>query len=308
MIYTITLNPALDRHLFLREIEFDSVMNSDKVEVFAGGKGINVSRAVMRLGGKTMASGLIGGHTGERVLRLLHDEGIACDFIRTEKETRICTFIHETTTGREIKVNTPGPVMSEAEVQILMERIDTWETSTVAISGSAPQGIKAEIYFHLVENLNKKGMKTILDASGDNLIQGLHAKPYMVCPNSTELGTIRGIDPMDIEKITDTALKMAGDEAEIVVVTLGEGGLIVAHKGKALRFIPPFVKVVDSTGAGDAVTGAFAWCMEKGYEIWDAARFATACGTASVLQSGGGACSMKNLKKMLKEITVIRLV
>ena len=310
MIFTITLNPALDRHLFLPELDYTKAMFCPTVDVFAGGKGVNVSRTVKLLGGDTMASGFIGGHTGERLLLLLHGEGIACDFIRIERETRTCTFIHEIKTGRELKINTPGPLITATDLGCLIERIESWATpkSIAVISGSVPEGIPNDIYFKLVERLKRMGMLTLVDTNGNNLQQALEAKPYLICPNNTELAKHADLEDFDIEGFVEASLRIAGHDAYIVITTLGEGGLIVANEGKVLRFIPPYVKTVDSTGAGDAVMGALAYCFEKDYDIWDAARFATACATASVLMRGGGNFNNNDLRSVIKEITVIRLV
>ncbi len=309
VIYTITLNPALDRHLFLPELEYGTAMHCPTVEVFAGGKGINVSRAVRILGGKTMASGFIGRHTGERVLLMLHGEGIACDFIRIERETRICTFIHELSTCRELKLNTPGPFISPTELTCFMERVYSWHVprAIVVVSGSAPDGVQPSIYKELVARFKLMGMLIFIDAAGKNLQSAIEARPYLIAPNSLELAEIFDFDPYDINAVVEIALRMSGKDAYIVVITMGEKGAVVACDGRVVHFTPPAITAVDTTGAGDAVTGGMAWCMEKGYDVWDAARFATACGTASVMMRGGGSFSMVDLKSVLKQIEVSRL-
>ncbi len=290
MIITLTLNPGLDRTLTVPRILPDEVLRATKTQLDWGGKGFNVSRALMALGMDSLAMGLVGGTTGRMLERGLGDLGIATDLLQIAGETRTNIIVIDAFAERHIKVNEPGPAVQQAELAALLDRVrervrprDLW-----VLSGSLPPGVSPAIYAQLIDIIHAGGAKAFLDTSGDPLRLGCAAHPFLVKPNVSETEEMMG---RAIDSDTD-ALQAAAffleQGIDLVALSLGAGGLLLSSGQEAVRAIPPQVQVWNSVGAGDALLAGITWALERGLPLQDAARWGVAAGTAAAMGEGVG--------------------
>ena len=325
MIYTVTLNPSLDRTLTVPRIVDDEMVRATASRLDWGGKGFNVSRTLRTLGAESVALGFAGGATGQRLERGLRGLGIATDLVPLSGETRTNTVIIESETGRYIKVNEPGPTVRPKEQSTLLECIrehlrgrdpargrerDLW-----VLSGSLPPGLPDGFYGEMVEMVQTSGARALLDASGEPLRLGCVAAPFLVKPNSGEaagfaggLGLATSEVRTDGDALTDPgALDLARSfltlGIELVTLSLGAGGLLLASGARAVRAKPPGVQARNPVGAGDALLAGLIWALGRTHSLEEMARWGVAAGTAAATGVGVAATTRGEVEALYHEIT-----
>ena len=284
MIYTITLNPALDRILTVESIEYHNPNRVDGDARYAGGKGIDVSKALTRLGVGNKALGFAGGFTGLELEGCLFNLGINCEFVRISAETRTNVYIHETARNRQISFNLRGPLIQSFE---LMEMIDVIkglkDAEYIILSGSIPAGVNPIIYEKIVEIAKAKGAKVILDSDDEPFKAGLRAKPHIIKPNVHELERLMARQLKDIDAIVDAAMGVYERGVEVVLVSMGAKGVLLVTKDEHWIAHPPRVTVVNTIGAGDSAVAGFVHGLVLGENYKEAVMRAAATGTAATL-------------------------
>ena len=305
MIYTITLNPALDRTLWVKEIAFDDSNRIEKEERYAGGKGIDVSRVLRTLGSDNTAVGFIGGFTGEEIEGRLLNEGARYNFVRISDETRTNIIINNIKTESQTLFSARGPEVRPYELMQMIHKIEKLTAPEfIIISGSMPQGVRPEIYRKIIEIANDRGAQVILDADGDALRIGIQGRPYVIKPNYYELGRLVGSEPEGMDEIATAARKVMEQGIPVVLVSLGaEGILLVSEKGEYLA-APPEVKVENTIGAGDSAVAGFVYGLSRSRDLKDALRYAVAAGTATTLRPGTALCRKDDFENLLPKITL----
>ena len=244
MIYTVTLNPALDRTIYVETLKPFDANRIRHEERYAGGKGIDVSRALKELDTESIALGFIGGFAGREMEGRLLNEGIATDFTVINGETRVNVIIHDTAANRETSLLAQGPEVQPFEIVKLMERIESLEKPEfVIVSGSLPQGVNPEIYRKILDISARKGARTVLDTDGPTFVTGLKAKPTVVKPNVFELGRYAGEEITTHEQILRWAGKLRESGVEIVLVSMSADGIIMVSDRLKLHARPPKVEV-----------------------------------------------------------------
>ena len=306
MIYTITLNPALDHFIEVDDLVVDDA-NRVKAEcLYAGGKGIDVSRALRHLGTDSMALGFIGGHNGNIMVDLLKAEGVTCYFTPIAQETRrdivVCTSRRRTQT----MLNAPGPSITPEEWRGFLTHLKLLDLrdAYVVASGSLCRGVPADAYYQIVSLVQKQGARAILDADGACLRAGLKAKPFAIKPNLKELRRALG-RPLQTEReilAAAAALNRAG--VSVVMVSRGRRGLLVVSDGECIRAVPPPVKVKSTVGAGDSAVAGFVFGHAGGKSLEECARFAAAAGTAATLAPGNQLCRSSDVLRLMPRIKV----
>jgi len=306
MIYTITLNPALDHFIEVDDLVVDDA-NRVKAEcLYAGGKGIDVSRALRHLGTDSMALGFIGGHNGNIMVDLLKAEGVTCYFTPIAQETRrdivVCTGRRRTQT----MLNAPGPSITPEEWRGFLTHLKLLDLrdAYVVASGSLCRGVPADAYYQVVSLVQKQGARAILDADGACLRAGLKAKPFAIKPNLKEMRRALG-RPLQTEReilAAATALNRAG--VSVVMVSRGRRGLLVVSNGERIRAVPPPVKVKSTVGAGDSAVAGFVFGHAGGKSLEECARFAAAAGTAATLAPGNQLCRSRDVLRLMPRIKV----
>jgi 6-phosphofructokinase 2 len=309
MIYTITLNPALDR-----TIEVDGLVPDDANRIlqearYAGGKGIDVSRVIAELGGESIALGFIGGYDGLELEGRLINEGVLCDFTRIGGETRTNIILVNRKNKTQIMLNAAGPKITPAEIGLFFQKIESLpnDAEFVMVSGSVPPGVNNNIYAQIITTLKGMGIRVALDADGELLRHGYKTNPFLIKPNIHEFQRLTGIKSTEIDELREEARHIIEGGIEIVLISLGPKGLLGVTRDEALWAIPPQVEVVSPVGAGDSAVAGFIYALTKGMDFQESLILATATGTAAVKTPGTELCKTKDVKKIEQEITIKKL-
>lgn len=309
MIYTLTLNPALDRTLIVENIKFEDANRVIKELRYSGGKGIDVSRVIHELEGESIALGFIGGYDGMELEGRLINEGINCDFVKIAEETRINIFIKNGKSGKQTSLHAKGPEVSPSELSILYNKIKnlTPSPSWFVMSGSLPLGLSDNIYAQFTRLMKGKGVKVFLDADGGPLKMGIKAVPFAIKPNLFELERLKGKKFRNREEILNYGNKLVEKGIKFVLISMAEKGILLFSKETLLKATPPKVKVKSAIGAGDASVAGFIHAYEKNMSISDCLRMSIACGTATALTPGTALCRKEDVKKIIMKCKIEKI-
>lgn len=305
-IFTLTLNPGLDRTLTVPSIHENTVLRATHTQLDWGGKGFNVTRALQALGVNSVALGCIGGTTGQMLADGLHNLGIATDFITVAGATRTNTVIREADSDRYIKVNEAGPALDRATVHVLRNRIQERLTpdSYWALCGSLPPGAAPELYAHLIESVQSGGGRACLDTSGEPMRLGCQARPFLIKPNAEEASELTGITVNSVASARRAAEQLLGWGAQTVALSLGRDGLLLADQDGMVHARPPTVAVHTVVGVGDALLAGLILALQQGEPLAVAARWGVATGTAAAMQSGVGMGDRNQVESLLDRVDV----
>jgi len=305
MIYTVTLNPALDRTIDVETLKPFDANRIRHEERYAGGKGIDVSRALKELDTESIALGFIGGFAGKEMEGRLLNEGIATDFTVINGETRVNVIIHDVAANRETSLLAQGPEVQPFEIVKLVERIESLnKPEFVIVSGSLPQGVNPEIYRKILEVSAKKGARTVLDTDGAAFVTGLKAKPTVVKPNLFELSRYAGEEVKTFEKILLWGGKLRESGVEIVIVSMGADGIVMVSDRLRLHARPPKVAVKSTIGAGDSAVAGFVYGLSRGKDLSECLRWSVAAGSAATMCVGSGVCQWTDTEQLAKQVEV----
>ena len=287
-VFTVTLNPGLDRTLTVPEIRFGEVLRAAEVRLDWGGKGFNVSRALHALGVESVAMGFVGGATGRMLAEGLHELGIATDFTPIAGETRTNTVIEEAGSGRYVKVNEPGPTVTAAEMDVLFAKVSSRASvgSVWAFCGSLPPGVPADTYARLIAAVQQRGGLACLDTSGEALRLGCAAGPYLVKPNAEEAEEQTGRPVRNAADIRAAVSHFQAAGARNVAISLGAGGLALGGVEGVVQAKPPAVEIGTPVGVGDALLAGMIWAWGQGSTTAEAAAWGVAAGTAAAMGEG----------------------
>ena len=301
MIYTVTFNPAIDYVVRLdAPLEVGEVNRAGGEDCVLGGKGINVSGVLAQLDCPSVALGFVAGETGAWLERGLEKQGLETDFVHLEQGmTRINVKIKA---GQETELNGAGPDIPESAVQQLEEQLDALnENDILILAGSIPRSLPQDTYERLLARLQGKGVRAVVDATRDLLVNVLQYRPFLIKPNDHELGEIVGRELKTDEEIIAAARTLQEKGARNVLVSMaGDGALLVDENGKVHRIGCPKGKVVNSVGAGDSMVAGFVagWMQTGSYDM--ALRLGTACGSATAFSLG--LATREKIEELLKQI------
>jgi len=279
MIYTVTLNPSIDYIVRLDKVLIGSVNRMDSDDKFAGGKGINVSRVLKRLGIENTATGFIGGFTGKFITDTLEDEGISSHFVEVEQDTRINVKIKA---DAETEINGPGPEISSQKLEELEKYLSSLTSEdTVVFAGSSPKNLGNVVYKKLIGLTRKTGAQVVCDFEGQTLLDSLEFEPLLVKPNNHELGDIFGVRLENLDQIESYARQILDKGAQHVIISMaGDGALLVTRDGA--YFAKPIKgNVKNSVGAGDSMVAGFTGEFVRSGDVIQAFKWGVACGTAT---------------------------
>ncbi|WP_287492358.1 1-phosphofructokinase [Sellimonas sp.] len=305
MIYTVTLNPALDKTVEIPSLTVDAVNRITSMRTDPGGKGINVSKVIQKLGGASVAAGILGGDTGRAILSALTEMGLTTLFHFVEGETRTNMKIIDPDNHTNTDINEPGVTVSEEILEKLLEELlaKVTKEDIVVISGSMPKGSPKDTYYTWTKAFREKGAKVILDADGDLLKAGLKASPYLIKPNNHELGALTGRALETPEEIAETAAELMKEYGiGKVVVSMGGDGAVYVTKDKTIYAEGLKVPVGSTVGAGDSVAAALAVSEEEGKTLEETVRLSTAVGAANVMCSGTQAAEYEVVETLLPKV------
>jgi 6-phosphofructokinase 2 len=307
LITTLTMNPAVDKSAWV-----ERVMQNDKLRCRdprrdPGGGGINCSRVLVRLGGATRAYYCAGGLTGDALQALLSRESVPERRIRVEEETRENLTVVERSAGHQYRFGMPGARLSEAEWKEALEALFEEEQSPpwVLASGSLPPGVPDDFYLRLGERARDAGSRFIVDTSGEALKMALEAKPHLIKPNVRELADLAGRKSLEGPDIGSEAQRLVSDGmAEIVVVSLGSGGALLATDFGIQRFSAPTVSVESRIGAGDSMTAAMVLHLAAGATPSEAVSYGVAAGSAAVITPGTELCRKEDVERLVESVEI----
>ncbi len=282
MIYTVTLNPAIDYSVGVENYKKGTVNRTSYENITAGGKGINVSVILTRLGTETTALGFCGGFTGKMLLRMLDDMNVNNDFIYVpEGATRINIKLN--TDSVETEINGMGCNIDPESLDRLYNRLDDLKNGDfLVLAGSVPKSLPSDIYVKIAEKVHRHGVHTVIDASGDLLVKSLELNPFLIKPNNFELGEVFGVNIDSREKAIPYAEKLCKMGAENVLVSLaGEGAVLVCSNGEIFSSPAPAGKVKNSVGSGDSMVAGFIYGYTKSGNFSDAFKYGISAGSAT---------------------------
>ncbi len=308
MIYTITLNPALDRTIWIKTINPDDCNRIENEQLYAGGKGIDVSKVLTKFGIKNKALGFVGGFAGEELEGLLINEGIACDFVRIAGRTRTNIIVNDMSAETQTLFNARGPTITAYELMQIIHKIENLENPTyVVISGSLPLGVNPEIYRKIIEIVKGKGAKAILDTDGEALTVGMQGLPNIIKPNIHELSRLARRPLESLDAIIEAASNIRALGIEIVLVSMGSRGMLMISDSGQHLVQPPEVEAKNKIGAGDSAVAGFAYGLSTGKDLLQSLTYAVAAGTATILQSGTALCNLDDFHNLQAKLTVEKL-
>lgn len=309
MIYTLTLNPAVDRELTVPAMEFDSVLRASESRVDFGGKGFNVSRLLKGMNEPSTAVGFLGGNAGELLQKGLQGLGIGTDFVWVSEETRTNVSIVTQSHDHYIKVNEKGPLVDAFKQQELLEKINTLakQGEWWVLAGSLPPGVTNDIYARVIQVLNKHGARAILDTSGESLKLGCAEKPFLVKPNAEEAQALTGLPMNTPAEIAAGAAEVHRLGAQNVVISMGKAGaLLHTAEGTWLTHTPK-IQEKNPIGAGDSMVGGLVWALTQGITLKEALGWGVASGAATASLPGTEVGSRPLIEELFAQVRFEKL-
>jgi 6-phosphofructokinase 2 len=306
-VVTVTMNPALDKSTSTHHVTPEDKLRCHALRLDPGGGGINVARAIHKLGGASFPLYVAGGLNGQVLQRLLQTEQLPECLIPIANETRESFTVVEETTTRQYRFNLPGPELSNKEWQQVIDTLAALEPKPayVVASGSLPPGVPDDFYVRLAERVAEWSPRLIVDTSGRPLqtLVDKCAQVYMIKPNMGELAALVGRELEDDDDILAAGREMlARCVIEILVVSLGAGGVLVITGEQAAFVRAPTVPIRSKIGAGDSTVGGITLGLVRGLPLLDAVRFGVAAGAAAVMANGTGLCRREDAERLFAQM------
>ena len=310
MIFTLTMNPCLDRYIYIDNLILDDTIRAKKVKDYPAGKGIDVSRVIKELDGISIAIAILGGETGDRIERMLDKEGVIYSSIRVENETRM-NIILETRKG-QYRISMPGARITKKKLNVVFEMLDALvrPDDIVVISGSLPKGVKPETYFEIIKLLKEKKSFVYFDSDGEKLKFGIKACPDVIKPNKYEFSRLieKEIDENDLNTLVRegrNVIKRYG--LKEILLTLGPKGSLLITVEEAYYSLPVDVPVKSAVGAGDSFLAAYVLKRSENVSVKDAFKWANAAGNAAVMTPGTELCRKDDVLNLLGKIKIKKI-
>jgi 1-phosphofructokinase family hexose kinase len=309
MIITVTLNAAIDKTLAVPNFRLGRRHRAVEQTAMAGGKGVNVARALRALGQPVIATGIAGGPTGTRIVEHLTEEGILNDFVRIREESRTSTAVVDPTSGEQTEINEHGPNVSDQELDLFVDKLLYLAkgAAVCVFAGSLPRGVDTDLYGRLIEEMRRLGVTTVLDAEGEPLLTATRRRPDVVSPNELEAEGLVGHEFSDEEDRRRGLSEMVEMGAREGIITLADGCLAVLGEGSdrcLYRATLEPLEPVSSVGSGDALLAGFVAARYGGRDPEDCLRFAVACGAESTQHFGAGVLEQREVERLLPEVRV----
>ncbi len=309
MILTVTLNAAIDRTVAVPNFRLARRHRAVESRTVAGGKGINVARALTLLGRPVIAAGFVGGPTGTRVLEQLREESVLTDFTRIAAETRINLAVIDPTSGDQTEINERGPAVSAEEVKRLFERIGYLSSGAkiCVLAGSLPPGAGDDLYARLIGDLSRRGVAVVLDAEGEAMLEGVRAGASMVTPNEREAEELVGQEFSDGDDLATGLRELVRLGAAEAAITRPEGCVAAVGENSERRLLEVHtepLEPVSTVGSGDAFLAGYVAARYEGRSAEDCLAYGVACGAESTQHFGAGTVDRNQVERLLGEVAV----
>ncbi len=309
MILVINLNASVDKRYKMKDLIKGGVMRAAEVDNTPGGKGIHVANVATILGEDCIATGYLGGKSGEFISEKLQDYGIKQDFVQVAGETRSCLAII-TESGAQTEILEPGPTVTLEEQEAFMVKYQELlsKATVVAASGSMPKGLPGDFYGRLIRLAHTAGKPFLLDTSGEALIQGIKAQPYFVKPNSDEIKVLVGAELRSDEDIVHVLQKFMEDGIKLPVISLGAQGSMAGYNQHVYKITVPKIQCKNPVGSGDSFVAGIAVGIERGMAIEDVLSLGAACGTANAMEDESGFVRKEVVEELFTQIKIQQIV
>jgi 1-phosphofructokinase family hexose kinase len=304
-IATVTLNPSVDVPLAVDEVHLGETNRCTSAVLDPGGKGINASRVIRRLGGETIAFGFAGGLTGELLRKRLDEDHVAHAFDEIDGFTRIDVMVYERRFERRTRLLPQGPHVGPRHMDALRSRLSSILSGAIlTMGGSVPPGLEASIYRDLVGWLDERGVRCIVDASGEALASVLVARPALIKPNEEEAAQVLGRTLNGEREFLEAAVELRERGARAVALSLGANGAVAVNESGAWRVTVPHIEPYSTIGSGDSMVGGIALAFNRGWSFQEALRFGAAAGTATAMTPQRELCRLPDVERLLSQIVV----
>jgi 1-phosphofructokinase/tagatose 6-phosphate kinase len=309
MILTVTLNAAIDRTVAVPNFRLGHRHRAVESRTVAGGKGINVARALKMLGRPVIATGFAGGPTGNRLLEQLRKEAVLTDFTRIAAETRINLAVIDPTSGEQTEINERGPAVSPEEVEAFVRRVGYLADGAklCVLAGSLPPGAGDDLYARLVKDLGERGLPVVLDAEGSAMLAGLRAGASVVTPNEREAEELVGQEFADRDDLIQGLAELVRLGAGEAAITRPDGCVAVIGSGSEQRFLEVRTEPLDpvsTVGSGDAFLAGYVAARYDGKAADECLAYGVACGAESTQHFGAGTVDRNQVERLLGEVHV----
>ncbi len=309
MRLTVTPNAGIDKTYTIEGFGLDRVHRPTTHRAVPGGKGINVVRVLKELGRAGVATGFVGGRTGEAILEGLDAEGVRHDFVSIEDESRLCIAIIDPNSGTQTEVNEIGPQITPDEVQRMLGKIADLLPGKefIVLCGMAPPGVPTSFYGDVIRMAAGAGVKSVLDTSGEHLRKAIEAGPFMVKPNTAELSQLAGHELLTLEEISGAAKSLKQFGVQITAVSMGRSGAMVTDGVQAWQATPPEIQFASAVGSGDSFVAAFLDSLLGGESVASALAAGTAAGAANATTYGAGFCSKGSIIELRQGVVLAKI-
>ncbi|HEY2052301.1 MAG TPA: 1-phosphofructokinase family hexose kinase [Solirubrobacterales bacterium] len=309
MILTVTLNAAIDRTVAVPNFRLGHRHRAVESRTVAGGKGVNVARALKRLGRPVVAAGFAGGPTGTRVLEQLREEDVLTDFTRIAAETRINLAVIDPTSGEQTEINERGPAVSPEEVEALVDRLRYLASGAklCVIAGTLPPGAAPDLYSRLVKDMGEREVPVVLDAEGEAMLAGLRAGAAIVTPNEREAEELVGQEFADRDDVVQGLSELIRLGAAEAAITRPDGCLAAVGESDGRRFLEVRtepLEPVSTVGSGDAFLAGYVAARYEERAPEECLAYGVACGAESTQHFGAGMVDRNQVERLLGEVHV----
>ena len=299
-IVTVTFSPCIDKTTSVKKLLPDKKLQCAAPKLEPGGGGINVARAIKKLGGNATAIFPSGGYTGKYFNHLLEVESIQAVIIEVQNETRENIIVLDEAENAQYRFGMPGTNLSDAEwMQCLNAVEEIQDISFIVASGSLPPGVPLNIFAKLAKIAKNKNAKFVVDTSGEALREALNEGVYLLKPNLGELCFLSGKTHLEQHEVEAAAKKIIAEgKCEVVVISMGEQGALFVTSDLIKIIEPPAVIRKSTVGAGDSMLAGIVYYLSKQKNIVDAVKYGVACGTAATMNTGTELCNLKDVEKI----------
>ncbi|MDP2663155.1 MAG: 1-phosphofructokinase [Dehalococcoidia bacterium] len=306
MIVTLTLNPSVDKTIFVSKLSPGQVYRVRESDLDPAGKGINVTRMADRLGCASIAFGFMAGEIGLLVERALQEEGIQRHLLRVPGQTRLNVTIFDQSTATGTSFYDRGPEIDQERLKTLEGELKPWigASRVFVMAGSLPPGVEDSVYANFIDLARSLGTKTILDSDGESLRLGVQAGPYLIKPNLVEMERLVGRTLPDVPSVIDAAREVQARGVQAVIVSMGSDGAICADGSSVWRAIPPKIESSSTVGSGDSMVAGLAVSIARGQDILYGLKLGTAAGAATAMVQGTSLGTPADVYALLPQVRV----
>jgi 6-phosphofructokinase 2 len=307
-ILTVTFNPCIDKSTTVASLAPEKKLKCSTPTFEPGGGGINVARAIKKLGGNATAIYPAGGYSGQFLQSLLQKEEIDSLVIKTEKHTRENLIVLDISANQQYRFGMPGQQLSKFELEKCLQLIEENTSEFIVASGSLPPGVPTDIFATISKIAKLKNKKLIVDSSGEALEKALDEGVYMIKPNVAELSKLAGEEELTITGIENVAHEIIKRKCcEVIVVSMGPSGAMMVTNSEVYTAMPPLVKRRSTVGAGDSMVAGIVYSLSENKSLKEALYFGVACGTAATMNAGTQLCNLTDVQVLYRDITALQM-